>query len=57
MDWAKTHGQAQTRPPLDKVIAELKKQGVKEFGAIGYCFGGAYNTSASNDNSDLQNIL
>jgi dienelactone hydrolase len=51
------HGQAQTRPILDEAIAGLKEQGVKEFGATGYCFGGAYNISVSNDNSDLQNIL
>ncbi len=34
------HGPAQTRPPLDQVIAALKETGVNEFGASGYCFGG-----------------
>jgi dienelactone hydrolase len=27
---------------LNKVIAELKDQGVTKFGATGYCFGGRY---------------
>jgi dienelactone hydrolase len=35
------HEQAQTRPHLDVVINWLKEQGVKEFFAAGYCFGGA----------------
>ncbi|EPQ56721.1 dienelactone hydrolase endo-1,3,1,4-beta-D-glucanase [Gloeophyllum trabeum ATCC 11539] len=41
-DWFKTHGEADTRPLLDKVIAALKEQGVTEFGATGYCFGARY---------------
>jgi dienelactone hydrolase len=27
---------------LNKVIAWLKEQGVKEFGAVGFCFGGKF---------------
>ncbi|KAF8628949.1 hypothetical protein AX15_003625 [Amanita polypyramis BW_CC] len=42
MEWFKSHGPEQTRPPLDKVIAALKEQGVKKFGATGYCFGARY---------------
>jgi dienelactone hydrolase len=42
MKWLPNHLAEQTRPPLDKVIAWLKEQGVKEFGAIGYCFGGQF---------------
>ncbi len=38
--WATRHGREATRPPLDQVIAALKEQGVKDFGATGYCFGG-----------------
>jgi len=40
--WFPNHGSAQTRPPLDKVIAALKEQGVKKIAATGYCFGGRY---------------
>ncbi|KAF8836963.1 alpha/beta-hydrolase [Paxillus ammoniavirescens] len=42
MGWLKAHGADVTRPPLDKVIAALKAEGVKEFAATGYCFGGRY---------------
>ncbi|KAF9443244.1 dienelactone hydrolase endo-1,3,1,4-beta-D-glucanase [Macrolepiota fuliginosa MF-IS2] len=42
MKWLPNHGQEQTRPTLNKVIEGLKAQGVKEFGATGYCFGGRY---------------
>ncbi|KXN86725.1 Protein AIM2 [Leucoagaricus sp. SymC.cos] len=41
-DWFKNHMAEQTRPPLDKVIAWLKGNGVKEFAATGYCFGARY---------------
>ncbi|KAK2462237.1 hypothetical protein APHAL10511_005733 [Amanita phalloides] len=41
-DWIPNHLAEQTRPPLDKVIAALKEQGVKKFGATGYCYGGRY---------------
>jgi hypothetical protein len=34
--WFPNHGAAQTRPPLDKVIAALKAEGVTTFGATGY---------------------
>ncbi|KAL1692439.1 dienelactone hydrolase [Schizophyllum commune] len=40
--WIPSHGPEQTRPPLDKVIAGLKEQGVTTFGAVGYCLGGRY---------------
>ncbi|KAG2063789.1 alpha/beta-hydrolase [Suillus decipiens] len=40
--WFANHGNQQTRPPLDKVIAMLKEEGVTKFGATGYCFGGRY---------------
>ncbi|KAJ3568987.1 hypothetical protein NP233_g5345 [Leucocoprinus birnbaumii] len=42
MDWFPNHTQEKTRPTLDKVINGLKEQGIKEFAAIGYCFGGRY---------------
>ncbi|KAK0203068.1 hypothetical protein DFS33DRAFT_1276038 [Desarmillaria ectypa] len=38
--WFAAHGPAQTRPPLDQVVAALKESGVTKFGASGYCFGG-----------------
>lgn len=38
--WVARHDQDVTRPILDKVINELKEQGVKKFAATGYCFGG-----------------
>ncbi|KAJ7484531.1 dienelactone hydrolase endo-1,3,1,4-beta-D-glucanase [Mycena latifolia] len=41
-NWLVTHGAADTRPPLDKVIAALQADGVKSFGAVGYCMGGRY---------------
>ncbi|KDQ50688.1 hypothetical protein JAAARDRAFT_211518 [Jaapia argillacea MUCL 33604] len=41
-EWFKTHGAAETRPPLDKVIAALKAEGVTTFGATGYCLGARY---------------
>ena len=41
-EWIGRHGQAQTRPLLDKVVKGLKEQGVKEFAATGYCFGARY---------------
>ncbi|KAG1738862.1 Alpha/Beta hydrolase protein [Suillus paluster] len=40
--WFGGHGADKTRPPLDKVIAALKEEGVTKFGATGYCFGGRY---------------
>lgn len=40
MAWIAKHGNAQTRPVLDKVLAALKDTGVTGFGATGYCFGG-----------------
>lgn len=42
MKWFGTHGQAVTRPILDNVIKALKEEGVTEFAATGYCFGGRY---------------
>jgi len=42
MAWLKAHGAELIRPPLDKVIAALKADGVKDFAATGYCFGGRY---------------
>jgi dienelactone hydrolase len=38
--WRSKHTAQETRPSLDKVITWLKEQGVKEFAAVGYCFGG-----------------
>lgn len=35
------HNEQVTRPYLDAVIEGLKERGIKEFGATGYCFGGA----------------
>ncbi|KAG6825847.1 hypothetical protein H0H92_002195 [Tricholoma furcatifolium] len=40
--WFQKHGSAETRAPLDKVLAALKEQGVTGIGATGYCFGARY---------------
>ncbi|KAF8592231.1 dienelactone hydrolase [Ramaria rubella] len=48
--WSQRHGEPATRPILDSVIAELKERGVKEFAAIGYCFGGKYVVNLAQDN-------
>ncbi|TEB33081.1 alpha/beta-hydrolase [Coprinellus micaceus] len=40
--WLLRHGSEQTRPPLDRVLAALKGEGVIKIGATGYCFGGRY---------------
>ncbi|KAG6843012.1 hypothetical protein H0H93_002551, partial [Arthromyces matolae] len=37
--WLEKHGAAETRPPLDKVLAALKEEGVTHIAASGYCFG------------------
>lgn len=42
MAWIGKHGQSVTRPILDKVIEALKSEGIEDFGATGYCFGGRY---------------
>lgn len=38
------HGVDQTQPTLNRAIAGLIEQGVTEFAATGYCFGGAWVT-------------
>ncbi|KAJ7734586.1 dienelactone hydrolase endo-1,3,1,4-beta-D-glucanase [Mycena maculata] len=40
--WWPHHGQAQTRPLIDSVIAALKLEGVTGFAATGYCYGARY---------------
>ncbi|KIK52828.1 hypothetical protein GYMLUDRAFT_265248 [Collybiopsis luxurians FD-317 M1] len=42
MAWFGKHGPEVTRPPIDKVLESLKKDGVTSFGVLGYCFGGRY---------------
>ncbi|KAM0752958.1 alpha/beta-hydrolase [Meredithblackwellia eburnea MCA 4105] len=49
-EWFKTHGPTDTRPPLDLVIEGLKKEGVTDFGATGYCFGARYVVDLAYDN-------
>ncbi len=48
--WFAKHGPKQTRPPIDKVVDALKREGVKKFGAVGYCFGGRYVFDLAFDN-------
>ncbi|KZW03100.1 alpha/beta-hydrolase [Exidia glandulosa HHB12029] len=50
-DWLPRHTAAQTRPPLDALIASLKAQGVSKFGATGYCFGGRYALDLAQNNA------
>ncbi|KAJ7748792.1 Alpha/Beta hydrolase protein [Mycena maculata] len=40
--WSASHGPAQTRPPIDSVIAALKAEGVTRFAGAGFCFGARY---------------
>ena len=46
-----SHGPAQTRPAIDKVIVALKDEGVTAFGGVGYCFGGRYVFDLAFDNA------
>jgi len=48
--WFGSHGPEQTRPPLDKVVAALKAQGVTTFVASGHCFGARYVFDLAFDN-------
>ncbi|KAJ6582983.1 dienelactone hydrolase endo-1,3,1,4-beta-D-glucanase [Mycena vulgaris] len=48
--WFSNHGAAQTRPPIDSVIAALKAEGVTGFAATGYCFGARYVVDLAFDN-------
>ncbi|BGP35666.1 hypothetical protein JCM10296v2_007518 [Rhodotorula toruloides] len=40
--WLERHGKDVTAPAVDKIIEGLREKGVKEFAAIGYCFGARY---------------
>ena len=40
--WLPNHTEEKTRPTLNKVLKAPKAQGVKEFAATGYCFGGTF---------------
>lgn len=42
MAWIGKHGADVTRPQIDNVLKGLKDEGVKEFAATGFCFGGKY---------------
>ncbi|THV04733.1 alpha/beta-hydrolase [Dendrothele bispora CBS 962.96] len=42
VEWIGKHSQEVTRPLVDKVISALKEEGVTQFAATGYCFGGRY---------------
>ncbi|KAJ6522880.1 Alpha/Beta hydrolase protein [Mycena capillaripes] len=44
------HDQTNTRPIIDKVLEALKADGVKDFAAVGYCFGGRYVFDLAFDN-------
>ncbi|KII87452.1 hypothetical protein PLICRDRAFT_142740 [Plicaturopsis crispa FD-325 SS-3] len=55
--WKPNHTQAQTRPPLDAVIAALKAEGVTKFGATGYCFGARYNFDLAFENIVQVNVV
>ncbi|KAJ7158874.1 alpha/beta-hydrolase [Mycena filopes] len=49
--WIVNHGEAQTTPPLLAVVKALKKKGVKQIAATGYCFGGLYITRLVQNNT------
>ncbi|KAJ4473125.1 alpha beta-hydrolase [Lentinula aciculospora] len=42
LEWLKAHGADSARPPIDKIIESLKKEGVTTFGVVGYCFGARF---------------
>jgi len=44
------HTQDKTQPAIDKVVEALKSEGVTEFAAAGYCFGGRYVFDIAFDN-------
>ncbi|KAF9244121.1 dienelactone hydrolase family-domain-containing protein [Melanogaster broomeanus] len=48
--WVQKHLEAVTRPPIDKVIAALKEQGVEKFAVTGYCFGAKYAMDVGSEN-------
>ncbi|TFK69292.1 chlorocatechol-degradation protein [Pluteus cervinus] len=48
--WLARHGDNVVRPIIDRVIAALKKQGVQDFLATGYCMGGRYVFDLAFDN-------
>ncbi|KAG2362170.1 Alpha/Beta hydrolase protein [Suillus spraguei] len=48
--WLAAHCAEVTRPPVDKVIAALKEEGVTKFAVAGYCFGGRYAFDLAFDN-------
>lgn len=48
--WLPNHTAEKTRPPLDKVVEALRIQGISEFAATGYCFGGRYTFDLAFDN-------
>ncbi|GAA6017477.1 hypothetical protein JCM10207_008240 [Rhodosporidiobolus poonsookiae] len=41
-EWFARHGKERTRATIDRVIAQLKEQGVTRFAAVGYCWGARY---------------
>ncbi|KAI6139814.1 Alpha/Beta hydrolase protein [Pisolithus tinctorius] len=48
--WFANHGNDVTRPHIDKVVAVLREQGVKDFGSAGYCFGARYSFDLAFEN-------
>jgi len=49
--WFGSHGPAQTQPNIDKTVAGLKAQGVKDLAFTGYCFGALYTVEAAIKNT------
>ncbi|KAK7462815.1 hypothetical protein VKT23_007394 [Stygiomarasmius scandens] len=50
VEWVGKHNQRVVRPLIDKVITALKEEGVTQFAATGYCFGGRYCFDLALDN-------
>ena len=42
MKWKENHGNETVDPIVEAAIKELRKQGVKTIGGVGYCFGAKY---------------
>ena len=53
-DWLPNHTQEKTRPTVDKVVEALKSEGVTDFAATGYCFGGTFLIPIFIDNEGYQ---
>ncbi|THV04734.1 alpha/beta-hydrolase [Dendrothele bispora CBS 962.96] len=57
MVWLGKHNQEVTRPLINNVVAALKEEGITQFAATGYCFGGRYCFDLAFDNITTVTIV